>query len=92
MASKSPLVMVEWVDSAQPRPDWQFLSDLHPPNIVNCASVGWLVVDNKKIKALAPNMGSTDNPDSLQASGIITIPTQAVTKITRIKEPRRGNV
>jgi hypothetical protein len=87
-AKKCPLVMVEWVDSAQPRSGWEYLSGVGEPAAVHCASVGWLVVDTKDTKGVAPNMGAVNSPDSLQISGLITIPTKCVTRITRLKEPR----
>lgn len=87
-SAKLPLVMIEWVDSVQPRPNWQFLSDVGQPDVVKCASVGWLVADNKTEKSIVPNLGSTNTPDCLQVSGLLTIPTQAIIKVTRLKEPR----
>lgn len=87
--TRCPLVMVEWVDSAQPRSRWEYLANIGASEGVRCASVGWLVSDGKRNKALAPNMGALDAPDSLQVCGVITIPTRSITKITRLKEPKR---
>lgn len=87
-ATKCPLVMIEWVDSVLPRSRWDYLTDIGRPEAVRCVSVGWLVADHKNIKSLAPNMGAVDTSDSLQVSGLITIPMQAIIKITRLKEPR----
>lgn len=77
-----PLVMIEWVDSAQPQSRWQFLEDLEAPDAINCVSVGWLVADGKTNKSVAPNMGNINSPDSMQVSGVITIPVRSIVKIT----------
>ncbi len=81
-----PLVLIEWEDSAQPRPRWIHLSDFEPGTAVKCASVGWLIQDDDRTKALAPNMGEIENESQIQASGIILIPTCAVTRIVRLRE------
>ena len=82
-----PLVMLAWVGSVQPQSRWEMLANVGHPNGVKCVSVGWLVSDQKDRKSLAPNMGAVDS-ESLQVSGVITIPAQCITKITRLKEPR----
>ena len=81
------LVMIEWLDSRQPIARWQHLCDMDCGKPIRCASVGWLVRDDAEIKALAPNMGAIDDPDYLQACGVITIPTLAVIRMRRLKEP-----
>ncbi len=84
---KCPLVMIEWVDSVQPRSSWEYLTDIGNPGAVKCVSVGWLISETKKCKSLAPNIGEIDSPETFQVSGLIVIPTRAITKITRLKEP-----
>ncbi len=72
------LVLVEWVDSGQPIPGWQWLSDLESRVPHKCVSVGFLVQDDEKSKVLAPNLGASDGGGEWdQASGLITIPTAA---------------
>lgn len=66
-ATSCPLVMVEWEDSAQPIPNWTYLSSFEAPGTIRCASVGWLIRDDE-IKALAPNMGAVDDENSVQVS------------------------
>ena len=88
MNRKCKLVLVEWVDSVQPQPSWGLLSEVGTPQAVRCVSVGWLVSDGKKNKSIAPNMAAIDEPESLQISGLITIPSKCIKKITRLKEPR----
>jgi hypothetical protein len=85
MADSPQLVLIEWVDSGQPLPAWQWLSDLEPRRAHKCVSVGFLVQDHQQTKILAPNLGSSDGGDDWdQASGLITIPAVAITKLERL--------
>lgn len=79
------LVLIEWVDSGQPIPSWQWLSELEPRRAHRCVSVGFLVQDDEKTKVLAPNLGASNGDEAWdQASGLFTIPTAAVTKLERL--------
>jgi hypothetical protein len=82
-----PLVMVEWEDSAQPIPGWSYLSSFSAPGTIRCVSVGWLIRDDKQMKALAPNLGALDDKNSVQVSGVIQIPARCVIKQTQLNEP-----
>ncbi len=82
----TPLVLIEWEDSARPAPAWLHLSDYESRSVVECASVGWLIQDDEKVKALAPNMGAIDDAEQVQACGIILIPARAVTRMVRLRE------
>lgn len=75
------LVLVEWEDSAQPVPSWQFLDEADYSDVVICRSVGWLVWDSESVKALAPNIGNMGT-DVEQGSGIIRIPARCVRSVT----------
>jgi len=86
MIKKRHLVLIEWDDSAQPKPNWVFLSHIETPEIVKCVSVGWLVFDGKNVKALAPNIGDYDDSDSVQGSGIICIPSRSITRLVKLKD------
>lgn len=84
-AQKPELVMIEWVDSGQPIPGWQWLSDLDPRRAHRCVSVGFLVQDDEQTKVIAPNLAASNGDDEWdQASGLFTIPTAAVTKIEKL--------
>ncbi|MGC1460069.1 MAG: hypothetical protein WA825_17465, partial [Steroidobacteraceae bacterium] len=50
-----PLVLIEWEDSRQPAGSWTRLEGFALGDICRCASVGWLVHDGARKKALAPN-------------------------------------
>lgn len=80
-----PLVLVEWEDSSQPISHWQQVSDIKV-SAVKIASVGWLLKDGKKVKALVPNVGGLGGRGSPQCSGVIAIPTRCVIRITKLEE------
>lgn len=84
--NKIKLIMVNWLDSCQPAPNWQHLSDYKKVSPVSCVSVGFLIHDGDKTKAIAPNMGEIHNKENIQASGIIHIPTCCITNITELTE------
>lgn len=86
MTEKPRLVLVEWVDSAQPVPGWHFLDQAPELEVVRCTSVGWLVAETESVKMLAPNLGNIDSEGNTQASGFIRIPTQAVTREVTLVE------
>jgi hypothetical protein len=79
-----PLVQIVWEDSTQPTSDWQWIEDYQMPQIIRCASVGYLIADTKQALAIAANLGDLDK-ERAQASGIIRIPRRAVLSITKLK-------
>lgn len=83
-----PLVLIKWVDSAQPISGWHHLSDLKDyQKVISCYSVGWLIYDDNKIKMLAPNVGDPNDDNNIQGCGVMRIPTVAVKKIIKLKPP-----
>lgn len=74
------LVLVEWEDSSQPIPAWQWVETYEAPEIVRCVSVGYLIAETADALAVAPNIGDVGS-DRIQASGIIRIPRRAVCRI-----------
>lgn len=78
------LVLIEWVDSTQPTPDWAWIDEVSWKEVALCRSVGWLVYDGEEVKALAPNVATVCG--DVQISGVIRIPTRAVVRITRLRE------
>ena len=80
-----PLVLIEWLDSGQPRPAWVWLEGLESQKPARCVSVGFLVQDGPQTTVLAPNLGASDGGNAWdQASGLITIPTVAIIKFERL--------
>src|SRR5882762_9619914 len=85
MTDTLELVLIEWVDSGQPIPGWQWLSHLDRRCAHKCVSVGFLIQDDEQAKVLAPNLGSSNGGDEWdQASGLFTIPTVSITRIERL--------
>lgn len=78
------LVMIEWEDSAQAAPQWQWLSDFSAPAMARCLSVGFLVKDTEEEKSLAISLANAGDIDSAQIAGIITIPARCITRIERL--------
>jgi hypothetical protein len=82
---RPPLMLVEWLDSAQPVSGWHFLESPPELEIVECVSVGWLVGQTEQVVMLAPNIGASESGDA-QASGFIRIPRMAVTRMVEMEE------
>jgi hypothetical protein len=80
------LVKIEWYDSRQPQPEWQFLEDFKPPDIVKCITVGYIINENKIQKSICQNIA--DYKKDIQVSGIITIPSCCILKITNLEESK----
>lgn len=78
---KPRLVIIDWEDSVQPIAQWMYLCDLDQHQIVKCRSVGWLIGDGRRVKALAQNLGDIGRKDSIQVSGILKIPARCITRI-----------
>ena len=83
----NPLIFIEWEDSAQPVPNWVYLSDIGDRSTIICVSVGWLLHDGESVKVLAPNMGNLGDEENVQASGVIRIPTRCIVRIVELDEP-----
>ena len=75
-------VLVEWEDSAQALPMWQWLDNMKGPSVVRCKSVGWLVRKNERELRLAVSLGG--DGDECQAAGIIAIPARSVLKVVTL--------
>lgn len=82
-----PLVLVEWVDSRQPISQWQWLDQLMRSAVVNCVTVGFLLPDDGGAIVIAQNLGDIGK-STRQVSGVISIPRQAVTRMTPLESPR----
>jgi hypothetical protein len=86
MRNDCPLVIIRWLDSAQPLPAWQYLSALPQTRPVECATVGWLLKDDDNIKVICQSVGDLGNPNNAQASGIMTIPARCILSIEKLTE------
>jgi len=76
---KTPLVEVEWVDSAS-TDGWH----AHPPEgVLTCWSCGYLVSKDKSTIVLALNCSEEQSNNSF--GNFMSIPTVAVVKIRKLK-------
>ena len=80
------LIMIEWEDSRKPNPAWLRLADYNKPSVVSCQSVGWLIKNGKKVKALVQNLGDVTSKNGAQVSGVIQIPARSINRIVKLKE------
>ena len=83
MPNMPRLVVIEWLDSRQPVPAWQFIESIEATTACCCLSVGFLVFEGGGVKVLAPNLADTGS-DGMQASGTITIPDCSIKRVTDI--------
>jgi hypothetical protein len=79
------LVLIEWEDS-HGSGGWQNLGVALDDRALVCRSVGWLVLDGKRAKVVAPHMNEQEPGVPLQGSGVITIPSRAVLRIVTLRE------
>ena len=77
--------MVEWEDSHGDG-SWHDLENGIEDRALICSSVGWLVLDGEHAKVVAPHMNEQEPGVPFQGSGIMTIPTRAVLRITPLGE------
>lgn len=82
------LVMIEWEDS-HGNGEWQEIDGPIEDRALVCRSVGWLVLDGKRAKVIAPHLNEPESGVIGQGCGILTIPTSAILSVTEIAEPRR---
>jgi hypothetical protein len=76
------LVHIEWEDSTQPLPGWRWLADCDEFKAHRCQSVGWLVHDDDRVKAVAANISGDSEKGDIQISGLMRIPARCVLRIT----------
>lgn len=81
------LVAVEWEDSRQPTASWQFIDQIQQRGSCRCVSVGYLISEGNGAKTLASNLADIDDPDGIQASGVITIPESCIKRVTNLGWP-----
>jgi hypothetical protein len=55
-----------------------------------CRSVGWLVLDGKRAKVIAPHINESEPGVELQGCGVMTIPVAAIVSLTTIAVPTRA--
>ncbi|MEE7478437.1 hypothetical protein [Methylobacterium hispanicum] len=76
------LVLIEWVDSAQPVAAWRFLEDIDAAPAHRCQTVGHLIHDGDEAKVVALSVATVDGTGAWgQAAGVTTIPTRSVLRL-----------
>jgi len=78
-------VLIEWVDSRAPASEWSRLPDLAKEGVCICYSMGIVIrMDSypEGAVSLAPNVGDLNSEESVQASGVISIPICSVVKVS----------
>ncbi len=85
---KLRLVLIEWEDSFGCSATWSPLPEPneHPPEIMICRSVGWLLHDTSGRKTIVPHV-IDEHPDAeQQGCGDMTIPISAIRRIVDLEE------
>ena len=77
------LVLIEWEDSHGFDGVWQPIDEGFEDTAMVCQSVGWLVVDGKHVKVVAPHLTGRG-----QGAGVMTIPVRTVLRIVVLEECR----
>ena len=75
------LVMIEWVDSLQQDGEWRLADEFEARKAAKCISVGYLVADGRKVKALAQSIANKGE----QISGVVHIPVCSIKRIRKLK-------
>ena len=76
------LVLIEWLDSAQPVAAWRFIEDIGNEAPHRCQTVGHLIHDGDDSKVVALSIATVDGTDTWgQAAGVTTIPACSVIRL-----------
>lgn len=81
-----PLVIIRWLDSAQPTSAWKHLAGLEMPKCIECATVGWLLRGDNEAKVVAQSVGGLNDEENAQTCGVMAIPTRAVLSVEHLEE------
>jgi len=76
------VVLIEWLDSAQPVAAWRFLDDIENAPAHRCQTAGHLIHDGDEAKIVALSVATVGGTDAWgQAAGVTTIPTRAILRL-----------
>lgn len=78
--NKNKVLIIEWADSYGAHGGWQGIEDYKPTELI-CTSCGFVVYEDKKVVALAPNIAPSTTYTPLQANGIMVIPKTCIKRI-----------
>lgn len=71
------VLYVEWLDACSPGGTWHHMDDV-PNELVTCASIGFLIAEDKKALTLAAHY--VEHPLGVQTGGELTILKASITK------------
>ena len=83
MTNPRRLVLIEWEDS-HGNGEWQEIDGSIEDRALVCRSVGWLVLDGKRAKVIAPHISEPEPGAEGQGCGIMTISAAAILTMTDI--------
>lgn len=75
------ILLIEWVDSYGALSGWTTTDDYEATELT-CFSCGFVVYENKKVVAIAPNIADATTYTPNQANGIMVIPKCCIKKTT----------
>lgn len=82
------IVRIEWLDSCQPAPEWQFLEGIASPKAHRCCTVGHLIRDDADAKVVALSVARPHGSDDWnQAGGVMVIPACSIVRMDIISCP-----
>lgn len=75
------IAIIEWEDSYGATNGWIDLAD-YKPEILICISCGFVMYEDEKVVALAPNFATSTTYTPTQANGLMVIPKTCIRRIT----------
>lgn len=85
------MYLVEWEDSSQPTPSWQWLHDVKARRPVRVRTIGWRIASDENSIALAVSLSDPDEDNDQQVSGVVRIPLRCIIR-ERILAPMGGDM
>ena len=80
-----PLVLIEWLDSGQPVPGWQWLEQIEPRRPTSASRWASSCRTTPPPRCWRRNLGASNGANDWdQASGVITIPASAVQRMLAV--------
>lgn len=79
------LVCVQWTDASRLNDGWMDLSDIPPPYLHRCVTVGFVIGENKDGIILVPTIGDTEHIENSHTYGGMMIPRHAILSRKRLR-------
>ena len=81
MENIKKITVIEWEDSYGAHGGWLSLDD-YKPGVLTCMSCGFVVYEDKKVVALAPNYAASTTYTHEQGNGLKVIPKSCILRVT----------